>query len=94
MADAGDKAHFERRKAAVQGTWKAVEESLGVEATKLFYKRLFEEYPSVVPLFSSADMDEQAEKLVKTVKLSVDTLEDLEALIPVLEELGARVSTE
>ena len=57
MADAGDKAQFERRKAAVQGTWKLVEESLGDDATKLFYKHLFEENPAVVPLFSHADME-------------------------------------
>ena len=56
MADAGDAAHWERRKAAVKKTWKAVEEALGVDATKLFYKKLFEDYPSVIPLFEHADM--------------------------------------
>ena len=35
-------ALLDQRKALVKGTWKAVEDSLGVEATKLFYKRLFE----------------------------------------------------
>ena len=93
MADAGDKAHFERRKRNVQDTWKAVEDSLSVEATKLFYKRLFEEYPSVIPLFENADMDAQAEKLFKTVGLAVKYLDDVEGLIPVLEDLGARVSS-
>ncbi|EJK50446.1 hypothetical protein THAOC_30582, partial [Thalassiosira oceanica] len=53
---------FEKRKTAIQSTWKAVGDSLGVEATKLFYKRLFEQYPDVVPMFGDADMDEQAEK--------------------------------
>ena len=37
-------------------------------------------------------MDAQAEKLYKTVGLAVKYLEDVEGLIPVLEELGARVS--
>ncbi|KAL7550653.1 hypothetical protein ACHAWF_013870 [Thalassiosira exigua] len=94
MADAGDKAHFERRKAVVTKTWKAVEDSLSVEATKLFYKRLFEQYPSVIPLFSHADMDSQAEKLFKTVGLAVSYLDDIEGLIPVLEDLGARHAKE
>lgn len=58
---------FEKRKTAIQSTWKTVGDSLGVEATKLFYKRLFEQYPDVVPMFGDANMDEQAEKLLKTV---------------------------
>ena len=55
---------FNKRKAAINGTWKAVEDSLGEESTRLFYKRLFEKYPEVLPLFGRADMDAQAEKLV------------------------------
>ena len=88
MADAGEKAVFESRKAAIDRTWKAVEDSLGVEATKLFYKRLFETHPAVVPMFTHADMDSQAEKLLKTVGLAVDYLRDIDGLIPILEELG------
>ena len=94
MADAGEQAHLERRKAAVQRTWKLVEDSLNVEATKLFYKRLFEEHPAVLPLFQHADMDAQAEKLLKTVSLAVKFLDDMEALVPKLEELGARHALE
>ena len=41
-----------------------MEDSLGEESTRLFYKRLFEKYPEVLPLFGRADMDAQAEKLV------------------------------
>jgi len=92
MADAGEEVLFESRKATVQSTWKAVEDSLSVDATKLFYKKLFETYPSVIPLFAHADMDAQAEKLYKTVGLAVKYLEDVDGLIPVLEELGKRVS--
>lgn len=90
MADAGDKALFEKRKELVQSTWKAVEEALGVDATKLFYKHLFEEYPEVLPLFAHADMEAQAEKLFKTVELAVKFLDDVEGLIPVLEDMGKR----
>ena len=60
---AKDAMLFEKRKFAIQGSWKAVEDALAVEATKLFYSRLFEKYPSVKPLFESVDMDAQAEKL-------------------------------
>lgn len=94
MADAGDEAHLARRRAAVQRTWKMVEDSLDVEATKLFYKHLFEEYPAVVPLFAHADLDAQAEKLLKTVSMAVKYLDDMDGLVPQLEELGARHARE
>ena len=67
VGGAKDAQLFEKRKVAIQSTWKTVGDSLGVEATKLFYKRLFEQYPDVVPMFGEADMDEQADKLLKTV---------------------------
>ena len=95
MADKkDDDALFETRKHAVQSTWKAVEESLGVGATELFYKRLFEEYPEVRPMFPDGDFDmnEQAEKLFKTVTLAVDYLNDVPSLLPILADLGGKVS--
>jgi len=85
-----EKELFEKRKVAVQSTWKTVEDSLSVDATKLFYQKLFENYPSVKPLFENADMDSQAEKLYKTVALAVKYLDDVEGLIPVLEEMGEK----
>ena len=88
---ARDAAALETRKATIQQTWKAVQDSLSVDATKLFYQRLFDQYPAVKPLFADADMDAQAEKLYKTVSLAVDYLNDMESLVPVLQELGARV---
>ena len=90
MADGGDAALMERRKSAVQTTWKQVEDALNVDATKLFYKRLFQEYPEVMPLFAHADMDMQAEKLFKTVGLAVKYIDDPDELMPVLEDLGRR----
>ena len=88
MADAGDDALFDKRKEIVQSTWKAVEDSLAANATKLFYKKLFEDYPDVIPLFAHADMEQQATKLYKTVGLAVKFLDDVDALIPELEEMG------
>lgn len=94
MGDAGDNALLEKRKAAVQSTWKAVEDALAVDATKLFYKHLFEEYPDVIKLFGHADMEAQAEKLYKTVSLAVEFLNDMDTLVPKLEEMGERHAKE
>ena len=89
---AKDAALFEKRKQVVQGTWKTVEDALAVESTKLFYKHLFETHPEVKVLFENADMEAQAQKLYKTVELATQYLSDIESLVPVLEELGERVS--
>eukprot|EP00578_Thalassiosira_sp_NH16_P021386 CAMPEP_0181099768 /NCGR_PEP_ID=MMETSP1071-20121207/12834_1 /TAXON_ID=35127 /ORGANISM="Thalassiosira sp., Strain NH16" /LENGTH=429 /DNA_ID=CAMNT_0023182449 /DNA_START=87 /DNA_END=1376 /DNA_ORIENTATION=- len=85
-----DDALFETRKHAIQTTWKAVEDSLGVAATELFYKHLFEEYPDVRSMFPDGDMKEQAEKLFKTVTLAVDYLKDVPSLLPILADLGGK----
>ena len=81
---------FQKNKAIVQGTWKAVKESLNVEATKLFYKHLFEKHPEVIPMFKG-NMDGQAQSLFNTVSTAVDFLDNVDELIPVLQELGAKV---
>lgn len=94
VTKAKEDALFLKRKEAVQRTWKAVEDSLAVDATKLFYQRLFEQYPQVKPLFEKADMEAQATKLYKTVSLAVKYLDDVESLLPELEELGKRHATE
>ena len=84
----------QRRRHLVQTTWNMVESSLGeVEATKLFYERLFEQYPSVKPLFANSDMDRQANHLAQTIRLAVDSLDDLTQVVPVLQALGARHAT-
>lgn len=66
------------------------DEALGVKATKLFYERLFDQYPSVKPLFANSDMDTQASHLHKTIHMAVNMLDDLPSLVPVLQQLGAR----
>lgn len=53
----------------------------------LFYGRLFELDPSLRGMFK-APMKEQAAKLVATLQVAVDGLDDLEALKPKLRELG------
>ena len=93
MSGDGAAALLDARKRAVRSSWKAVDESLGVGATELFYKRLFEKYPEVRPMFPQGDFDmnEQAEKLFNTVSLAVDYLDDVPSLLPILEKLGAKV---
>ena len=60
-----------------------------VPSTNAFYARLFEAAPSVRPLFPE-DMFTQSEKLWKSIVAVVEYVEDLEALRPVLRDMGAR----
>ena len=53
----------------------------------LFYARLFELDPSLQSLFP-ADMTDQRNKLMKTLTVAVAGLNDLDALVPVLQTLG------
>lgn len=59
------------------------------EAGSVFYRRLFEVAPGVRPLFPPS-LEEQADKLFKTLKVLVASLERLDALQPVLHDLGRR----
>jgi hemoglobin-like flavoprotein len=58
-------------------------------ASALFYDRLFELEPSVRPLFKS-DISEQKKKLMQTLAVAVDGLNNIDRLVPVLQSLGAR----
>ena len=90
--DDDEAALFARRKGAIQTTWVAVGESLGIEATRLFYERLFDQYPEVKPMFSNPDdMEEQAAKLLKTISVAVESLNDIATLVPILQDLGKKV---
>jgi hemoglobin-like flavoprotein len=53
----------------------------------LFYARLFELDPSLEAMFPS-DMTDQRNKLMKTLTVAVAGLDDLDALVPVLQTLG------
>jgi len=81
----------ETRKSLVQSTCKTVADSLSAKATKLFYERLFEQHPSVVPLFKGGDMDLQADQLYKAISMAVDALDCMDDLALKLQELGASV---
>jgi hemoglobin-like flavoprotein len=63
--------------------------ALGEPAAALFYQRLFELDPRLRPLFKS-DMAEQGRKLLAMIATAVNGLDDLGALVPAVQALGAR----
>lgn len=71
----------------VKETWVKVV-PIADKAAELFYGRLFELDPSVKSMFKT-DMTEQGKKLMKTINIAVEALDDVEPLIPTLKEMGA-----
>jgi hemoglobin-like flavoprotein len=59
------------------------------QAAALFYARLFELDPALRPMFRG-DMHEQGRKLMTMIATAVAALERLDALVPVVRQLGAR----
>ena len=74
-------------KTLVKSTWAMVVPIADVAAT-LFYDRLFTLDASLQPLFGNTDMAEQRRKLMQALAAVVNGLDNLEPLIPVLENLG------
>lgn len=59
------------------------------QAADLFYDRLFESAPSVRPLFPE-DMTAQKQKLMQLLSTAVANLDQVEEIVPTLEELGRK----
>jgi hemoglobin-like flavoprotein len=76
------------QKLLVQKTFEMVAPIADV-AAGLFYGRLFEVDPSLKPLFRG-DIKDQGKKLMATLKVAVQSLERLDALVPVVQALGRR----
>lgn len=55
-----------------------------------FYERLFEKYPRIKPLFTTANMPDQRRKLIAALVLVVQNLRNPEALLDAVEQLGIR----
>ncbi|HTN92077.1 MAG TPA: globin family protein [Sorangium sp.] len=72
----------------VQWSWAKVM-PISDAAAALFYERLFTLDPSVRPLFKN-DIAEQKKKLMQTLAVAVDGLNNLPKLVPVLQSLGVR----
>lgn len=78
----------ERQKQLVQESFAKVVPIADV-AAEIFYKKLFAYDPSLKPLFKSP-MKTQGHMLMATLKTAVESLDNLEALVPVLQSLAER----
>lgn len=76
-------------KQVVRETWKQVT-PVADAAAAMFYSRLFEIDPTTQPLFEGKDIAEQRRKLVASLTMAVNGLDDLDALVPVIQDLGRR----
>ena len=72
----------------VQSTF-ALVRPMGATASELFYNRLFALDPSLRPLFKG-DLAHQGRMLMAMLNSAVNGLTDLNALVPVVRQLGAR----
>jgi hemoglobin-like flavoprotein len=77
------------RRALVQRSWWQIA-PIAEAAAGLFYRRLFEIDPSTRALFAHADPAEQRRKLASVLSAAVQGLNDIEALLPALRDLGMR----
>ena len=57
------------------------------KAAEIFYGKLFEKDPSLKPMFKG-DMKEQGAKLMSMIGTAVNGLNDLDALVPAVQNLG------
>lgn len=78
---------LDRRKHVVRTSWRAVQFGLDVQACEIFYTRLFDTTPSVRSMFPD-NMKVQYQKLYATVSLAVEVMDQPDALLPVLRDLG------
>ncbi|MGD8926087.1 MAG: globin family protein [Thioalkalispiraceae bacterium] len=72
----------------VQSSWEKVK-PISEKAAELFYGKLFELNPDFKELFTN-DMDEQGRKLMAMINTAVNSLNNLEAVVPAVEEMGKR----
>jgi hemoglobin-like flavoprotein len=77
-----------RQKQLVQESFKKVE-PIAETAAEIFYKTLFEYDPNLRKLFKTG-LKEQGKKLMSTLKVAIKGLDDLNALVPVLQQLADR----
>jgi hemoglobin-like flavoprotein len=76
-------------KRLIKETWRRVL-PIADGAAALFYNRLFEIDPSTERLFLNTRMPEQRKKLVQMLTAALQGLDNLDALIPIVEALGRR----
>lgn len=64
-------------------------EPISMVVGRTFYERLFETNPEIQTLFKG-DMESQGEQLMDMIGAAVAGLDDLDTLMPVVQQLGAR----
>lgn len=74
--------------ALVQGSWEKVK-PISEKAAELFYGKLFELNPDFKELFPN-DMVEQGRKLMAMINTAVNSLNNLDAVVPAVEAMGKR----
>lgn len=77
-----------KQKELVQTTFGMVA-PIAEKAAEIFYNKLFELDPALKPLFKG-DIKEQGTKLMTMLAAAVKGLDDLGALVPVVQDLGKR----
>jgi hemoglobin-like flavoprotein len=75
------------QKELVQATWLKVL-PIAETAASLFYQRLFELDPNLGRLFKNTNMATQRSKLIQMFSAAVKGLDSVDALVPVLKNLG------
>lgn len=79
----------DEQKRLVKESWRKVV-PIADQAARLFYDRLFYCDPTTQPLFQAANLDEQRQKLIQALVTVVHGLDNLEAIVPVVSDLGRR----
>ena len=77
------------QKALVKETWRKIM-PMADAAARLFYERLFELDETTRPLFKTTDLAEQRRKLIQALTTVVHGLDQLDALVPTIADLGRR----
>ena len=72
----------------VTTSWEKVK-PISEQAAELFYGKLFELDPSLKELFTG-DMTEQGRKLMAMINTAVNGLQNLDAIVPAVQDLGRR----
>ena len=76
------------QKKLVQASFEQVE-PIADQAAEIFYAKLFEFDPKLRSMFKG-DMKDQGKKLMSTLKIAVKSLDNLDALVPVIQNLAAK----
>lgn len=81
-----EKGLTERKKRLVQTSFTKVV-PIADKAAEIFYNKLFEMDPSLKPLFKG-DMKEQGAKLMSMIGTAVNGLDNLDSIVPAVQNLG------